>query len=803
MTSRIVTSYLTQSSEEQAAAYPSISAQRFQKGLENQLGARAPRRGPTSSSKSALLGAGLRSPLPARWVPAYRAPRGPAGRPRADRLGRSSSPLPRAAVQRGLEGEARLRSQRYCCACGTVAMALFVILLTYGAFAVLADESPQLEETIVISVTPIFNATQRPHMAAGQEERVHAVTEHVEDSPTEATESSEVKLLKGLEYFCGTQECSRYAAFIQDQLDSSYDPCRNLYDHVCSRWQREHQDYASQEARCGTYTVDDAISHDFRDKLVRLLLSEDCPHPKVRRFFAACAHGNLTTRAELEGVMAYLRLQTHSVDALATAVAQMARLGVSPFFDISVAEVSSGVIRIELVPAKANCPVQGATTTSADGKTTPLAPSSPPAGARKRRNTNVPTLGADAKEAEGEFLATLERKLCLEVAQAVGGRLKNCTLSSNSRMSPPWDYEWYKTIGMTQLAREAEKLLSAAWLSLRRSDVGEGSSWQDPKRLNACLTLIARHDPYALSYLVGTDELPARLARSAHYHLLALQNMIAQKLGNRTGISLSLGHRATLQFDSVSSQYQTDIYGNVSDVPSLLRFLRNSTWKRWTGEVDAPPDAFAPSPFYSKAEGGAIVVPLTLLNATALEDPWLAYLSLARIAPRVVRTIFSGSRELAESLNRTRLAKCVPSLSPSSSTSPRGPSSKSTSSESAGGAGKDHDVLTELASFYAAFHFYRHYVGVGLSVPGTELSGDMLFLLYYVYNMCEAVTVGLDAEAAAAVHMRRERVRTLAKLFATVLFPACEVPVELADCDMESDDMFLPTNEVPRFVSAH
>ncbi|XP_070377257.1 uncharacterized protein [Dermacentor albipictus] len=746
MTSRIVTSYLTQNSEEQAAAYPSISPQRFQKGLENQ-------------------------------------------------------------VQRGLEGEARLRSQRYCCACGTVAMALFVILLTYAAFAVLADESPQLEETIVISVTPIFNAAQRPHMAAGQEERVHAVTEHVEDSPTEATESSEVKLLKGLEYFCGTQECSRYAAFIQDQLDSSYDPCRNLYDHVCSRWQREHQDYASQEARCGTYTVDDAVSSDFRDKLVRLLLSEDGPHPKVRRFFAACAHGNLTTRAELEGVMAYLRLRTYSVDALATAVAQMARLGVSPFFDISVTEVSSGVIRIELVPAKANCPVQGATITSADGKTTPLAPSSPP-GPRKRRNVNVPTLGADAKEAEGEFLATLERKLCLEVAQAVGGRLKNCTLSSNSRMSPPWDYEWYKTTGMAQLAREAEELLSAAWLSLRRSDVGEGSSWQDPKRLNACLTLIARHDPFALSYLVGTDELPERVARSAHYHLLALQNMIAQKLGNRTGIYLSLGHRTTLQFDSVSSEYQTDIYGNVSDVPSLLRFLRNSTWKRWTGEVDAPPDAFAPSPFHSKAEGGAIVVPLTLLNATALEDPWLAYLSLARIAPRVVRTIFSGSRELAESLNRTRLAKCVPSLSSSSSSttmtsSPRRPSSKSTSSEPAGGAGKDHDVLTELASFYAAFHFYRHYVGVGLSVPGTELSGDMLFLLYYVYNMCEAVTVGLDAEAAAAVRMRRERVRTLAKLLVTVLFPACEVPVELADCDMESDDMFLPTNEVPRFVSAH
>nr|XP_054918086.1 uncharacterized protein LOC126543373 isoform X1 [Dermacentor andersoni] len=55
------------------------------------LGARAPRRGPTSSSKSPLLGAGLRSPLPARWFPAFRAPRGPAGRPRADRLGHSST----------------------------------------------------------------------------------------------------------------------------------------------------------------------------------------------------------------------------------------------------------------------------------------------------------------------------------------------------------------------------------------------------------------------------------------------------------------------------------------------------------------------------------------------------------------------------------------------------------------------------------------------------------------------------------------------------------------------------------------
>ncbi|KAL1436826.1 hypothetical protein MTO96_049365 [Rhipicephalus appendiculatus] len=230
-------------------------------------------------------------------------------------------------------------------------------------------------------------------------------------------------------------------------------------------------------------------------------------------------------------------------------------------------------------------------------------------------------------------------------------------------MSPAWNYEWYKTVGMSHLVREADRHLSPVRLSVAGSGREGGSSWQnDPTLSNACLTLIGQYDPLAPSYLVGTEELPAGSVRSAHYHLIALKNMIDQKLGNPSGVSLSLGYRTNSQNDSlVLSEYQTDIYGNASETPSLLRFLRNATWKRWTGEIDARRDAFATSPFRSKTgEGGAdvvVVVPLTLLNATALQDPWLTYLSLARTAPSVVRTILSGSRELSERLNRTRLAE--------------------------------------------------------------------------------------------------------------------------------------------------
>ncbi|KAL1436827.1 hypothetical protein MTO96_049366 [Rhipicephalus appendiculatus] len=221
-------------------------------------------------------------------------------------------------------------------------------------------------------------------MVRSQEERLATGTGPEEgDAPAEeeGTESAEVRLLRGLEYFCSTPECSRYAAFIQDQLDTSRNPCRNLYDYVCSRWQRERRDHASKENPSGTYSVEDAVAREYREKLARLLQRDDCPYPKVCRFFASCARGNLTTSAELEGLTEPLRLRDLSVDAVATAIVQMARLGVSPFFDVSVIKIassssssssspSSGGIRIVLSPSREKSPVQGMSTAPGVDKAT-------------------------------------------------------------------------------------------------------------------------------------------------------------------------------------------------------------------------------------------------------------------------------------------------------------------------------------------------------------------------------------------------------------------------------------------------
>ncbi|KAL3174446.1 hypothetical protein MRX96_041026 [Rhipicephalus microplus] len=658
-------------------------------------------------------------------------------------------------IQRCSADEARLRIRRFCCACAIIAILLLAVLLVYVAFAILADDEPLLEETIIVYFfSAVFNVTETPQIAKIQGKRLATVSgseEGYAPAEEEVTESAEVKLVKGLEYFCGTPECSRYVAFIQGQLDASHNPCRNLYDHVCTRWQSENQDYASQETPSGTYSVMDAVAREYREKLARILLRDDCPQLNVCRFFAACSRGNLTTSAELESLTRPLRLRHFTVDAVVTTIVQMARLGVSPFFDVSVTKItsssSSAEVRIKLSQPRENSPVQGPTSAPVVGNTTTNVPRmSSPLWLYGTRWTKLPGPGTDLEVPEGEFRVTIEQKLCLEVALEYGDNLKNCTLSSDSEINPAWDYEWYKTVGMSLLARETERELSAAWLSVGGSfSVGGGSESRKHAKLSStCLTLIGRTIPWSCP------------------------------------------------------EYQTDIYGNASETPSLPRFLRNATWKRWTGENDAPRDAFAPSPFRSKVTKGianvTVVVPLTLLNATALQDPWLTYLSLARTAPRVVKTILSGSRELSERLSQTRLARCAANAERRH---------LSFSSDVDAEVDREKHDLTELSSFYAAFHFYRHYVGHGSAVPGTELNGDLLFLLYYVYNMCEAFAVGLETKNAAAVRKRRRRVQALAKSFAAILFPACEAPVELADCDLESEDLFLSRNEVSSFVSTH
>ncbi|KAK8782558.1 hypothetical protein V5799_016113 [Amblyomma americanum] len=262
-----------------------------------------------------------------------------------------------------------------------------------------------------------------------------------------------------------------------------------------------------------------------------------------------------------------------------------------------------------------------------------------------------------------------------------------------------------------------------------------------------------------------------------------MRNMVSQKLGN-SSMSFSLGVPRAFQSSATLSQYHSDLYGGPSDVPTLLRLLRNSTWKRWVGQLDAPRDAFAASAYRSKVSGSTVVVPLTLFNATALSDPWLMYLSLATTVTRILRTVFS-TEDLYGRLSKSRLTKCLP-LSSHLYQSPRSPVPLEH------GARKESGVdLTELAGLYGAFHFYRHFVGSGQAVPGTDLSSDLLFLLYYVYSLCDALAVGVRGQRAASEDMLRDKVRILAQSFAAVLFPTCEAAEGIEGCDVENENLFL------------
>ncbi|KAH7941866.1 hypothetical protein HPB49_018168 [Dermacentor silvarum] len=136
--------------------------------------------------------------------------------------------------------------------------------------------------------------------------------------------------------FCNTTECQRTAAFLEQQLDPTFGLCENLYDHVCARWREKH---AKSARRRGSYSIDDAILDSHRRKLLRRLSVDDKKRPfrKMRTFFLQCTRSQLTSRYEVEEIKSLLELgSSPSVVALATSIVRLARMGFSPFFDVSV-----------------------------------------------------------------------------------------------------------------------------------------------------------------------------------------------------------------------------------------------------------------------------------------------------------------------------------------------------------------------------------------------------------------------------------------------------------------------------------
>ncbi|KAL1436824.1 hypothetical protein MTO96_049363 [Rhipicephalus appendiculatus] len=136
--------------------------------------------------------------------------------------------------------------------------------------------------------------------------------------------------------FCDTVECQRTAALLEQHLDTTFSPCERLYDHVCTRWRERH---AKSSRRRGRYSVDDAILDGYKRKLTRRLSVDDKTRPfrKMRSFFLQCSRNQLTSRHEIDEIRGLLELgNSPSVVALATSIVRLARIGFSPFFDVSV-----------------------------------------------------------------------------------------------------------------------------------------------------------------------------------------------------------------------------------------------------------------------------------------------------------------------------------------------------------------------------------------------------------------------------------------------------------------------------------
>ncbi|KAH7936030.1 hypothetical protein HPB52_016775 [Rhipicephalus sanguineus] len=84
--------------------------------------------------------------------------------------------------------------------------------------------------------------------------------------------------------------------------------------------------------------------------------------------------------------------------------------------------------------------------------------------------------------------------------------------------------------------------------------------------------------------------------------------------------------------------------------------------------------------------------------------------------------------------------------------------------------------IEELAAFYLSLQAYRARVGDAVAIPGSLLNSDSLFLLYYVYNNCLAVSNGKAGDdpkggggygvnRAPSLDSRRRRVDSVAAMF--------------------------------------
>ncbi|KAK8782557.1 hypothetical protein V5799_016112 [Amblyomma americanum] len=619
----------------------------------------------------------------------------------------------------------------------------------------------------------------------------------------EAEEVPQVKAQGSNSPFCNTVECQRAAAFLEQQLDPTFSPCNDLYKHVCRRWQEKHAKTATAR-HLSSYSVDDAVLDSYRQKLARRLSVDNLqgrPFRGLRSFFRECTRGTLTSRDEVEEIKRLVELgSSPSVVAMATTIVKLARMGFSPFFDVSVS-IYQNVFRIRLLKPAAYGSDKGSAKALRDSyeasyKQRALKPQGSAANSSATFNDTEHKL----------FLRLLGRIFCTEIVRTTPEADKRCSLDSASTMTPFWNYTWYKSDGMELLTRyleqDLESLLpepvnpaSSDSVDIRQAplDSIERRLWKAERGIrDACLSLMARHDPYLLSSWSAINQGAAQTENFAREALGNIVKVVNRRFSNSSDLSTLYGLPAVFNDDGTAlAQYHNDLYGKESEGCRLLRFLRNSTWKLWFGQQvnkKVYPLSTLAATFETAPQ--VIEVPEPVFNLTAMKDPWLRRLAIARYAPRILGTLFLG--RFSEELKTSRFAQCA---------------SRYLLSDSDNDFYRQLDVelgTQELAAFHTGLDLYRSEMGGHtVAVPGTDLDSDSLFLFSYVYNQCEAVSKAPARKQATPfsekfeiVQRRRGLFPKISTIFAKVLLPGCkDSSVEMIGCGVDDDAVGLSGNE--------
>lgn len=364
---------------------------------------------------------------------------------------------------------------------------------------------------------------------------------------------------------------------------------------------------------------------------------------------------------------------------------------------------------------------------------------------------------------------------CLEVCKVE----KKCNFVPPSEVKPLWDLYWYTSTGFKHLASEASskfhlllKIRSEqTYKSIRSSD--DVISSPSSVKVRDCLSFIDRNDPESLAHLIVTQMSPA-LINTAREDIQVLKEILVRN--EIYNITIRSPFNCNFSDSSSSSSIGQPAYNRKYDtIPSkktstLERFLKRSTWKRWTGTLSWQSSVFSTEAlFLSKPR--RLEVPIAVFNMDTYKDPRLRYLSIARTGLRILRPIF---RQIPpEKLPGMGPYRCIE----------RHVSSAKREMQTA----ESIFCIDEVMSFVYSFQAYRRILRNDGNVP--LVNTNTLFLLYYVLDNCNALASGPRENQSDLV---RDRVKSVADMFAGLLLDKCETPTEMADCFVQRSTIDSP-----------